>query len=128
MGFNIIEGDVNITPKALDATQTLAAVDTNGDTAILDMTSSKGKLISLMCIHTAGASTLFTVSVYDNSLATDQYLVYEAETTVVSNKLHLNTEMIGFNNSVNNNLYVKVTPATGTGHAFTIRLQAEKSN
>jgi hypothetical protein len=127
MGFNIIEGDVNITPKALDANQSISGVNNTGTTAVLDMTSSKGKLISLLCKQTLGSATLFTISIYDDVAELDQNLIYEVETTVATTLVSVNTEMIGFNNSSNNNLYVKVTPATGTGHSFFIRLQAEKS-
>jgi hypothetical protein len=128
MGFNIIEGDVNVKSAVVSATDTLSGIDNLGATSTIDIGSAKGKLLSLLCIHTVGAGTLFTVSVYDNSSTVDQNLIYEAETTVITNKIQLNTEEMVFNNSSNTNLYVKVTPATGSGHSFFIRIQAEKSN
>lgn len=124
----VVGGRVSVRPECFDKNITISDVDTNGKTEPMLLRYPSGKLLTLLALQLAGPSTLFKVDIYDNVACTEEYRIFSVEMIdTASARLHADCANAPFNNIVDTNLYIKVTPATGSGHSFFVRVQADVS-
>lgn len=122
-GVIVLDGNVSIRAESLDKNVTLSSVPISGSTSSLDMGVAAGKILSTRILKTAGDASIVDITIYDSSSADDQHVIFEATMSSGTSKALVN-EILPFRTS-DNKLYVKIVPASGTGHDFYVRVQAE---
>ena len=124
----ILDGDVRVRKETLkNGINEQTGVDTGGRTFSYDVGAVSGQVHRLLVRQSAGPVTDFTVEVFDNNGYAEEYKIIGIEASGGSTRVDIAfSRPVPFENSSSeSNLYVKIVPASGSGHSFQTRIQGE---